>query len=275
MFPFLRDRAPEGVVEFRDFGLDRFASGVLFKSDMAAAIVEPLFMSNEYEAPALQATVNVVDAATGLVIVGPGGNATPDEASCPALSCRRGQIVQSVRAGILDYFASPANQPPVASLSSECDGLTCYFDGTASHDPDGTITHYAWAFEGGDVATGATVEHTFASDGTYWVTLTVTDDAGATGETSEDVTVTGGGGGDEFTLYASGYKVKGVRQVDLEWSGSTVASFDILRDGATIATVVDVVAYTDVIGKRGLPSYTYQVCEAGTTVCSNVATVTF
>lgn len=48
MYPYLRDSAPDPK-NFTDFGLDRYASGVLLKSDMPAAMMEPLFMSNPPE----------------------------------------------------------------------------------------------------------------------------------------------------------------------------------------------------------------------------------
>ncbi|HEX9366624.1 MAG TPA: PKD domain-containing protein, partial [Vicinamibacterales bacterium] len=81
------------------------------------------------------------------------------------------------------------NAPPVASFTSACSGLTCSFNASGSSDPDGTIASYAWNF--GDAATGsgATVSHTFATGGTYTVTLTVTDNGAGTGTTSQGVTV--------------------------------------------------------------------------------------
>ena len=273
MFPFLHARAPEGVEDFRDFGLDRFASGVLFKSDMAAAIIEPLFMSNEYEGPVLLTTVNIIDEQTGLVVVGVDGNGTPNSA-CADLSCRRGQIVQSVRDGIIDYFVgASSNQPPVASFTAECSELICTFDASASGDPDGEITTYDWDFGDGQTATGVTASHSYAADGAYDVVLTVTDDGGALGTASETVTVSGSGGA--ITLTVVGYKVKGVQKADLSWSGASSATVDVLRDGAKITTTANDGAYTDEINVRGLTSYTYQVCEPGTAVCSNVVTVVY
>ena len=273
MFPFLHARAPEGVEDFRDFGLDRFASGVLFKSDMAAAIIEPLFMSNEYEGPVLLTTVNFIDEQTGLVVVGVDGNGTPNSA-CADLSCRRGQIVQSVRDGIIDYFVgASSNQPPVASFTAECSELICTFDASASGDPDGEITTYDWDFGDGQTATGVTASHSYAADGAYDVVLTVTDDGGALGTASETVTVSGSGGA--ITLTVVGYKVKGVQKADLTWSGASGPTVDVLRDGAKITSTANDGAYTDEINVRGLTSYTYQVCEPGTAVCSNVVTVVY
>ncbi|UCE88824.1 MAG: PKD domain-containing protein [Pseudomonadota bacterium] len=85
-------------------------------------------------------------------------------------------------AGDLDPAAG--NQPPVADANGPYTGtvgVAVTFDGTASNDPDGTIVSYAWDFGDGTIGTGATPTHTYLVDGTFDVTLTVTDDAGDTG----------------------------------------------------------------------------------------------
>jgi len=89
MFPFLRDTAPPDVAVFTPFGVDRFASGVLFKSDMPAAMVEPLLMSHPAEALLLETTIF-------------SGGDFNDE--CAGYSCRRGQIAQAIFQGTLNYF---------------------------------------------------------------------------------------------------------------------------------------------------------------------------
>ena len=61
---------------------------------------------------------------------------------------------------------------------------------SASTDPDGTITGYAWDFGDGQTGTGVSTAHTYAAAGSYTVTLTVTDDDSATGTTTRPVTVT-------------------------------------------------------------------------------------
>ncbi|AMM21989.1 hypothetical protein AX769_19865 [Frondihabitans sp. PAMC 28766] len=84
---------------------------------------------------------------------------------------------------------SKANVPPTASFTETTTGLTLAFDATGSSDPDGTVASYAWTFGDGTTATGATPSHTFASAGTYAVKLTVTDNQGATGSSTQSLTV--------------------------------------------------------------------------------------
>jgi len=83
----------------------------------------------------------------------------------------------------------PENQDPIASFTSSCTDLACSFDGSGSSDPDGTIDAWSWSFGDGATDSGATINHSFADAGTYNVSLTVTDDDGATHATSQNVTV--------------------------------------------------------------------------------------
>jgi arylsulfatase A-like enzyme/PKD repeat protein len=81
------------------------------------------------------------------------------------------------------------NLSPVAEFTANCTGRACTFDGGPSHDFDGTITGYAWSFDDGGSGNGSVVDHTFGADGTYNVTLTVTDDRGGTNATTIPFTV--------------------------------------------------------------------------------------
>jgi PKD repeat protein len=85
----------------------------------------------------------------------------------------------------------PPNEPPTADFSASCVELVCSLDGTSSSDTDGTVASYAWAFGDGGSGTGATASHTYGEAGSYQVTLTVTDDDGATASTTKSVAVTG------------------------------------------------------------------------------------
>jgi len=79
---------------------------------------------------------------------------------------------------------------PVAAFSSSVSNLTASFNSSGSTDNDGSITGYAWNFGDSTNGTGASPSHTYAAAGTYQVTLTVTDDDGATGSVTHAVTVT-------------------------------------------------------------------------------------
>lgn len=83
------------------------------------------------------------------------------------------------------------NEAPAASFTYSCTDRTCSFDGSNSSDSDGSIASYEWEFGDESTATGVSAEHTYSSEGTYSVTLTVTDDEGATDTETQDVTVGG------------------------------------------------------------------------------------
>ena len=88
------------------------------------------------------------------------------------------------------WSTGPApNTPPTASFSSACADLVCSFTNTSA-DSDGAIASSQWVFGDGSGETAAHPSHTYATAGTYSVTLTVTDDDGATASTSQPVTVT-------------------------------------------------------------------------------------
>jgi hypothetical protein len=85
--------------------------------------------------------------------------------------------------------AGGGNTPPQASFTSTSDALLVHFDGSTSSDPGGNITGYSWNFgDGSPAASGQAVDHLYAA-GTYQVTLTVTDDGGATDSVTQGVTV--------------------------------------------------------------------------------------
>jgi PKD repeat protein len=83
----------------------------------------------------------------------------------------------------------PPNQKPVASFNDSCDGLACEFNGSGSSDPDGSVAGYAWSTSDGGSGSGAVLKHTFGEAGTFEVTLTVTDNDGATASVTRNVTV--------------------------------------------------------------------------------------
>ena len=83
------------------------------------------------------------------------------------------------------------NQAPTAAFTFTTDGLTADFESQSS-DPEGSTLTHAWNFGDNSNGSNAPVSHTYAASGTYDVTLTVTDDQGASHSTTQQVTVSGG-----------------------------------------------------------------------------------
>ncbi len=89
----------------------------------------------------------------------------------------------------------PVDNPPTAAFTYSCIELSCAFDASSSADDHG-VTSYSWNFGDGSGATIATPSHSFAADGSYNVSVTVTDSSNQSDSHSRPVSVaqnTGGG----------------------------------------------------------------------------------
>ncbi|HEY4136926.1 MAG TPA: PKD domain-containing protein, partial [Casimicrobiaceae bacterium] len=132
---------------------------------------------------------------------------------------------QSVTLFVLAGGGTTSNQSPVATVSatpvSGAAPLQVAFNGSGSHDADGSIVSYAWNFGDGGTASGATATHTYTTAKTYVATLTVTDNQGATGSANVTITVSGStGGGDAINAPSnlSASVSRGTGGVNLNWS---------------------------------------------------------
>jgi PKD repeat protein len=75
------------------------------------------------------------------------------------------------------------NLPPTAEAGPSVSGVagsSISFDGSNSSDPDGDVAAYDWNFGDGSTGTGANPSHAYDVAGDFRVTLTITDDRGAT-----------------------------------------------------------------------------------------------
>jgi PKD repeat protein len=95
---------------------------------------------------------------------------------------------KSISASVI--VTAPANQPPVAAFDPpSCTvGVPCQFT-DASTDGDGQVSIRSWEFGDGEVSSATNPSHTFAAANGYTVTLTVTDDKGASKSVTVSVTV--------------------------------------------------------------------------------------
>lgn len=85
-----------------------------------------------------------------------------------------------------------SNHPPVANAGGPYTGsagASVQMSGVNSSDPDGSVAGYAWDFGDNTSGSGPTPSHTYTAEGTYNLTLTVTDDKGAVSAANVSVTI--------------------------------------------------------------------------------------
>jgi DNA/RNA endonuclease G (NUC1) len=93
-------------------------------------------------------------------------------------------------------MVTSVNHPPVAriagaGLNGGPEGTLLTFDASTSSDPDaGDVLSYQWSVNGSVVGIGATLSHAFPDNGSYAVSVVVSDLFGGTSTTSANVTIT-------------------------------------------------------------------------------------
>ncbi|MEP2791766.1 MAG: PKD domain-containing protein, partial [Kangiellaceae bacterium] len=113
--------------------------------------------------------------------------------------------------------------------------------------------------------------NTYAANGTYTVSLTVTDNEGASNTSSQSVTVSDGTEPPaEMTL--SGFRQKGNKEAVLNWSGLTGTNVDVYINGSLNNSTANDGSTVYSVNRNS--SYTFEVCETGSTVnCTNSITL--
>src|SRR5262249_29292558 len=106
------------------------------------------------------------------------------------------------------------NLAPTDAFTVTCSGLRCTLDADGSAVRDGSSATYGWSFGDGTSASLTTTStvHAYTKAGSYTVTLTVTDNAGASTVTSRRI--------NPISLSARGYTQNGQQKVDLTWNGA-------------------------------------------------------
>jgi serine protease len=86
------------------------------------------------------------------------------------------------------------NSPPVASFSTNVtpsvNSLSVSLNAGNSTDSDGTISSYSWDFGDGSSGSGVNTSHLYAAAGSYTISLTVTDNDGASNSSNSPLNLT-------------------------------------------------------------------------------------
>jgi thermitase len=151
-----------------------------------------------------------------------------------------------------------------AATSDDVTSVEFLVDGVSIHVDDDPVD--GWSAEWDTTSVG---------DGSRTVSAHASTAGGRTASASVTVLVDNGLES-SISLQVSAYKVRGLAKADLSWSPISAGDVDIYRNGTKLITTANDGFHTDNIDARGGGSYTYQVCEAGsTTACSNEATASY
>jgi len=120
------------------------------------------------------------------------------------------------------------NNDPVASFTSGCTALNCSFT-DASSDIDGSIVSWLWDFGDGGFSSSPDPVHSYASAGSYTVSLTVDDDDGAMDSFSTGVIVS-----------VPPSHIDQLAEADLPSAGSVSGSYlDTHADGGAVQSITE------------------------------------
>lgn len=168
----------------------------------------------------------------------------------------------------------PTNQSPVARFDFTTSGLTADFDGSESSDPENSPLTYSWNFDDGSIGSGATTSRTYASAGTYNVTLTVTDNDGETGSVTKSVTVSSSTPPPSGNIVLTAVKrTQGVSYADLTWSNAVGTNVLIKVNGSPTTSPND--GFESIKLGKVKGTYTFEVCETDGTRCSDIVSLTY
>ena len=109
------------------------------------------------------------------------------ETTVDAIEALSGYDLLALLPDQIEIALESGTSPPAAATDGPygaSEGTAVSMSAAASSDPDGDALTFAWDFGDGTAGSGANVSHTYAQDGLYTVTVTVTDVLGLTATAS-------------------------------------------------------------------------------------------
>jgi uncharacterized protein YkwD len=171
------------------------------------------------------------------------------------------KVVATDTSGVADTAVVTVLKPPTAEFTYAVADLDVTFT-DASTDDDGVINAWSWDFgDGVGTSTRQNPVHSYASTGSYDVTLTVTDNDGLSGTITRSVTVTGPVESANTVPVATDVAITGTAVVGQELTGSYVygdadgdaegaSTYRWLRNGEAIAGATSA-TYLLVVAEEG------------------------
>ena len=181
--------------------------------------------------------------------------------------------------------SAPVNQPPVVTITSPANGATFVQGSTVSlaataTDPeDGNISsRVQWTDNGAAIGSGGVLSSILSLTGIHTFVAKVADNSGAQGSTQVSITVTvlQQPSGTTGTLTSTtGYNAQGKPKVTLRWTGVSGTAVNVFLNGKLNATTANDGLFGDLLPAGTHGTFTYYVCSAGTTKCTNTVSAVF
>lgn len=169
-----------------------------------------------------------------------------------------------------------SNETPEAIFGYQSNGLEYSFV-DYSRDNDGEIVSWSWDFGDGSTSTLQNPVYEYATEGTYFISLGVTDDRGGTASYQRYVKVEAIAPPQpvELQLLANVRTSRGRTYADLSWTPSGTSDFiEIYRNGSLYTTIPNDGDETLQMGK-GSGFEIIKVCIPDSSYCSNEITVDY